>query len=426
MWIPLEELKPGMFVSSFDLSWFRHPFVSSRLGVIRDQRLIDELRRLGVRHVQIDPARCGKSGATSHAGQAAPGAFEHTTEGFGPPPCFDAPRGGSGAPPGSSADLPPVPPPTDPARTARFARKLFDQAMRSTRKLTRGVAGGEQLDVDELKDLVGHLITSVHTNEDVLHNLLLLKNFDDYTYTHSVNLAALGVLLGEAMQLDRKALEIVGLAGILHDVGKCLVPKELIAKPDKLTTEEFEVVKQHSRLGHEHLKAQKGVDPLVLRATLEHHERMDGSGYPHGLKGAAIHPHSYLVSIVDVFDAITSDRVYRGRVSSHTAIRTLFNLRDKSFPKDMVDLFIKRMGVFPANSVVQLRNGCYAVVSRQIEGSPLHPEVIVICDQNRVSVPRRRVNTRRLCEEMGRKEFEIERNVEPEEMACPFLAQGGA
>lgn len=427
MWIPLEELKPGMFVSSFDLSWFRHPFVSSRLGLIRDQRLIDELRRLGVRHVKIDPALGSKGGAAAcRASQPTPDAFEHTTEGFGPPPSFDAPQAGSGAPAGATADLPPVPPPTDPARTARFARKLFDQAMRSTRKLTRGVAGGEQLDVEELKGLVGHLITSVHTNEDVLHNLLLLKNFDDYTYTHSVNLAALGVLLGEALQLDRRALEIVGLAGILHDVGKCLVPKELIAKPDKLTKDEFEVVKQHSRLGHEHLKAQKGVDPLVLRATLEHHERMDGSGYPHGLKGAAIHPHSYLVSIVDVFDAITSDRVYHGRVSAHTAIRTLFNQRDKAFPKDMVDLFIKRMGVFPANSVVQLRNGCYAVVSRQIEGSPLHPEVIVICDENRVSVPRRRVNTRRLCEEMGRKEFEIERNVEPEEMTCPFLTPGGA
>ncbi|WP_243439906.1 HD-GYP domain-containing protein [Fundidesulfovibrio soli] len=425
-WIPLEELKPGMFVSSFDLSWFRHPFVSSRLGVIRDQRLIDELQRLGVRHVQIDPALGSKVGGTAGgASQSPPDAFEHTTEGFGPPPRFDSPQLRSEAP-AAAPGLPPVPPPTDPARTARFARKLFDHAMRSTRKLTRGVVGGEQLDVDELKALVGHLIASVHTNEDVLHNLLQLKAFDDYTYTHSVNLAALGVLLGEAMQLDRKALEIVGLAGILHDVGKCLVPKELIAKPDKLTQEEFEVVKQHSRLGHDHLKAQKGVDPLVLRATLEHHERMDGSGYPRGLTGGAIHPHSYLVSIVDVYDAITSERVYSGRVSGHTAIRALFNMRDKAFPRDMVDMFIKRMGVFPANSVVQLRNGCYAVVSRQIEGSPLHPEVIVICDANRVPVPRRRVNTRRLCEEMGRKEFEIERNVEPEEMTCPFLTQGGA
>jgi len=319
--------------------------------------------------------------------------------------------------------LPPVPPPADPLRTARFARKLFDHAMRSTRKLMRGVTVGEQLDVDELSGLVGHLIASVRGNEDVLHNLLLLKTYDEYTFTHSLNLGALGVLLGEALQLDRQALEIVGMAGILHDVGKCLVPKELISKPGQLTPDEFEVVKQHSRRGYEHLRGQKGLHPLVLRVTHEHHERQDGSGYPEGLTGEAIHPHSSLVSIADVFDAMTSDRIYHGRVSAHTAIRTLFNLRDKAFPRDMVDVFIKRLGVFPANSVVQLRNGCYAVVSRQIQGSPLHPEVIVFCDANRVPVPRRRVNTSRLCTELGRKEFEIERNLEPEEMVCPFLLQ---
>jgi HD-GYP domain-containing protein (c-di-GMP phosphodiesterase class II) len=440
-WIPLEGLKPGMFVSSFDLSWFKHPFVSTRLGVIRDQQLIEELRRLGVRHVQVDPERSAQPGA---APTAAPPTEEQTTRpearavvpgnGDAQQEAKELSAAKDGAPGGTSggtssqdrsqdytyADLPPVPLAVDAERTAKFSRKLFEHAMRSTRRLVRGVISGEALDTGELSGLVGHLITSVRTNDDVLNNLLLLKTFDDYTFTHSLNLAALGVLLGESLQMDQKNLELVGMAGILHDVGKCLVPKELIEKPGKLTADEFAVVQGHSMRGYEHLKNQKGLDPLVLRVVLEHHERIDGTGYPNGLSGKAIHPFSSLVSVVDIFDALTSDRVYHGRVSSHTALRTLFGMRDKAFPARIVDVFIKRLGLFPANSVVQLRNGCYAMVSRQIPDHPLHPEVIVFCDANRTPVTRRRVDTSRLCVEMGRKEFEIERNVEPEEVACPF------
>lgn len=399
--IPLEHLRPGMFVSSFDLSWFRHPFVSTRLGIIRDQQLIDELRRLGVSHVEVDASLS----VSEKPEEAAPRAET-------PKPA-----------PASSFAFPPCPPETDPLRTARFAKKLFDHATSVTRSLMQSVASGGPTPAEEVRSLAGLLAESVGRNENVMHILLSLKTYDDYTYTHSLNLGALSVMLGTALELPRDELEHLAMAGILHDVGKCLLPKELVSKPGALTPEEFQHMKRHSALGYEHLKKQGDVIPeRVLTVVLQHHERLDGGGYPGGISGVEIDRLSSIVSVADVYDALTSDRVYRSRVSQHTALRTLFGLRGSAFPDNMVDLFVKKLGVYPAFSVVQLKNGFYAWVTRQTPGQPLFPEVMVFRDRDHNPVTRRRVDTWRLCGELARKEFEILRPVEPEELEVPCAA----
>ncbi|WP_243361945.1 HD-GYP domain-containing protein [Fundidesulfovibrio terrae] len=393
--ISTEDLKPGMFVSSFDLSWFKHPFVSTRLGVVRDQGLINELKKLGISHVEIDTDLC-------------------TADEARPSPEIR---------PGKAARerLQPCPSEGDPERSARFARKLFDHAMTATRSLMDSVRAGKPVRTEEFQPLVARLVDAVNHNENVLHIILSLKSFDDYTYTHSLNLAALGVLLGKSMNLEQADLERLGLAGILHDVGKCLVPREVIVKPGPLTEEEFNLVKAHPALAHGYLSRQNDIPGEVLRAVLEHHERLDGSGYPRGLADGAIHPYSSIISVVDVYDALTSDRVYRPRMSPHAALRLLFNQRGQTFPEAMVDTFIKRLGVYPSFSVVQLRNGCYAVVTRQTPGRPLFPEVMVFCDREHRPLVKRRLDTWRLCGELARKEYEIERPVEPGELPPPML-----
>jgi len=393
--IPLEELKPGMFVSSFDLSWFKHPFVSTRLGVVRDQGLINELKRLGVSHVEVD------------TDLSAPGKDDTLQQ---PQPQQDA-----------KARPFVCPPESDPERTARFARKLFDHAMAATKALMECISHGKPVATDELQPLIARLVDSVNQNESVLHVIISLKSYDDYTYTHSLNLAALGVLLGKSMELGQEDLEMLGLAGILHDVGKCLVSRDIISKPGPLTLQEFDAVKQHPSLGYAYLSRQENIPEPVLRAVLEHHERLDGSGYPTGMKNGGIHPYSSIISVVDVYDALTSDRVYRSRMSPHRALRTLFNMRGQAFPEDMVDRFIKRLGVYPAFSVVQLKNGCYALVTRQTPDRPLFPEVMVFCDREHRPLVRRRLDTWRLCGELARKEFEIDRPVEPAELPPPML-----
>ncbi|MFP5221453.1 MAG: HD-GYP domain-containing protein [Acidobacteriota bacterium] len=393
--IPLESLKPGMFVSSFDLSWFKHPYISSKLGVVRNQSLIDELKRLGVSHVDVD---------TSRHRPAARESRDDTP----PSPARS-----------KQVRIPVCPPPSDPERTVRYARKLFDQAMVVTKAIMDGAIRKQALDIEAVRPLMARLIDSVNRNENVLHVMISLKSHDNYTFTHSLNLAVLGVLLGNSMGMDSQEMESLGLAGILHDVGKCLVPRELIAKPGPLTAAEFEAVKRHPVLACEYLADQPGISETVLRAVHEHHERQDGEGYPRGLSGSAIHPFSSIISVVDVYDALTSRRAYRGPVSPHMALRTLFNMRGKAFPADIVDCFIKRLGVYPPFSVVQLRNGCYALVMRQTPGKPLYPEVMVFCDRDKRPVAKRRVDTWRLCGELARKEFEIERPVDWSEMPLP-------
>ncbi|GFK94612.1 Cyclic di-GMP phosphodiesterase response regulator RpfG [Fundidesulfovibrio magnetotacticus] len=406
--IPVALLKPGMFVHGFDLSWFRHPFVSTRLGVVRDQRLVDELARLGVRHVEVDTERSQDLTAVTE-----PACSPELSA--APPATGDSPER-PGAP-----RLAPCPPPGDRGAAVRFARKLFDHAMNATRGLMEDVSRGDPVDLDELKPCIAKVVESVNTNEDVLHLVLSLKAHDDYTYTHCLNLAALGVLLGKTLGLEGDQLELLGLAGMLHDVGKCKIPGGLVSKPGPLTPAEFETMKGHALLGYEHLAAHPnpGLPESVLRAVLEHHERLDGTGYPQGLARGGIHPFSSIISVVDIYDALTSDRVYRPRISGHLALRTLFNLRGQALPEELVDSFIKRLGVYPAMSVVQLRNGCYALVMRQTPGKPLFPEVMVFCDKDRNPLYRRRVDTWRLCGELSRKEFEIQRTVEPSEMPPP-------
>jgi len=288
--------------------------------------------------------------------------------------------------------------------------------------IDHSISRGEKVKTDELLPLLARLVESVNQNENVLHVLISLKSYDDYTYTHCLNLAALGVLLGNASGLEEADLQLTGMAGILHDVGKCLLPREIIHKPGPLTASEMEQVKRHPQLGHDYLEKQGDIPKVVLRAVLEHHERLDGGGYPHGLSGEAIGQVSSIISVVDIYDALTTDRVYRSRVSPHLALRTLYNLRGRAFPEEMVDLLIKRLGVYPAFSLVQLRNGCFGYVTRQNPGKPLFPEVMVICDRDQRPVTRRRVDTLRLCEELARKEFEIERPVEPRELPAHMLA----
>jgi HD-GYP domain-containing protein (c-di-GMP phosphodiesterase class II) len=394
--IPLESLKPGMYVSSFDLSWFKHPFVSTRLGIVRDQNLIDELRRLGVAQVEIDTSKCAEAKKdVDEAHEACPvPTIQHAT----------------------------CPPASDPERTAKFAKKLFDQSMLVTKELMEAVSRGAPVDIEELRPCIGGLIDSVGQNENVLHVLVSLKSYDDYAYTHSLNLAALGVLLGNTMELDSVMLEHLGMAGILHDVGMHMLPRGIVAKPGPLTPSELEEVRRHPQMGFERLRRQGGIPDTVLRAVLEHHERVDGTGYPLGLAGNDIHPVSSIIGVVDVYDALTSDRKYRSRVSPHMALRTLFNLRGQAFPEELVDSFIKRLGVYPAFSVVQLRNGFYALVTRQTPGKPLYPEVMVFCDRDQRPVVKRRVDTWRLCGELSRKEFEVARPVEPDEMPAPMAA----
>lgn len=418
--IPLESLVPGMYVRSFDLSWFKHPFVTSRLGLIHSKALIEHLRGLGVHFVEIDPEK-GLDLAREETPTRAQSPSVPEAEPAPPPEPEPAPRPAPEPVRPAIKILPdPVsPPPPGSPETARFAQKLFIHAIDQTKRLLADVSHDRQLDSVQVRGLVGQLMTTVEHNEDVVQYLMRLKAYDEYTYTHGISLSALSLLLGKHLGLSAEERELMGLAGLVHDVGKCMLPLEILNKPGKLTAEEFATIKSHPLMGYEYIKRQGGIVADACRAALEHHERLDGTGYPNGLSGAQIQPMSSMLAIVDVYDALTSNRCYHTGMSPHAALKLLYQDRDKHFPADILERFIKCMGVYPAWSSVQLKNGLYGVVTPRKPDNPLFPEVLLLTDQHHHPVTRIKVNTWQACKLLGQPEYEIMRHVEPEEMNAP-------
>ena len=165
--------------------------------------------------------------------------------------------------------------------------------------------------IDFLLSEVNKIIYHSDNNIDLFHMLHCIRNYDDTTYIHSLNVSLICNIMGRWLRFSEEDMNIITICGLLHDIGKLMIPPQIIKKPFKLTDDEFETIKRHPLAGYDFLKT-KGIDPRIIYSVLMHHERCDGSGYPHGLKGDKIDSFAKLVAIADVYDAMTSARVYRG------------------------------------------------------------------------------------------------------------------
>jgi len=220
----------------------------------------------------------------------------------------------------------------------------------------------------------------VFRNEAAAVTLFKLRGFDEYTYTHSINVSILAVLLGKHLGLDKPTLLKLGLAGMYHDVGKARIPESILNKPGKLTPAEFQAMKAHPLEGYNVMKGQADLDPEILRAVVEHHERHDGSGYPRGVRGEDISRFSRIISVVDVYDALTSRRVYKGAMAPAKALGMMYQWRDKDFPHNAIENFIRCVGVFPVGSFVRLSGGEFGIVASTNPVRPTKPEIKVVLD----------------------------------------------
>lgn len=205
----------------------------------------------------------------------------------------------------------------------------------------------------ELVPLIDHLLN----DNDILGSMRLVSFRESYHFTHAVNVAMLGAMLGKWLNLDREVIQMIAIAGLLHDIGKTQVPQDLLFKTTRLTLMEMEQVKAHSKLGYESLKSNKKIPKEVLGAVLFHHERSDGSGYPSGLKEDQIPYLARIIGVVDVFDAITSDRIYKNGISSFQAFSVI---KDESFSgldPTISDVFLSNIASHFINNKVELSNG---------------------------------------------------------------------
>lgn len=240
----------------------------------------------------------------------------------------------------------------------------------------------------QLKGIIQSLLKQLKQNNDVLSLLTDVFSYDEYIFTHSLNVTMYSLAIGTNLGLEKKQLDLLGLGALLHDVGKMVVPHQILDKPERLTDEEYELIKQHTTAGYEILRVVPNIHSVVAICALQHHERMNGSGYPKGILGKDMHLYSKIIAISDVFDAVTSNRVYRQAMLPHQGLELLYSGSGKLFDPKLVEIFRDSLSIYPTGLTVKLNDGRRGIVARQNAASTDRP-IIRIFEENgyEISIP---------------------------------------
>lgn len=260
--------------------------------------------------------------------------------------------------------------------------EIYQEAQAALKDVYHRCRMGSHLEVKDIQEIVADYLNRMQDNQNMLLQMVMLKDLDPYSVRHSLNVTVLATLLGSKLGLSRKELQLLGVGAMLHDVGKLEVPAEILLKPGKLTAEEFAVIKRHPQAGYERLDGV--VMEEVRRVARDHHERCNGSGYPRGLRREEISLAARCVAIADVYDAVTTDRCYRPRYLPHEGMEllmmesTLGNL-----DLDLVRVFLQAIASYPVGSRVKLSTGETALVIAQEPEVPMRPVVKVLKPRRR-------------------------------------------
>ncbi len=239
------------------------------------------------------------------------------------------------------------------------------------------------LQLDAAKPLIHACVESVKANASAMLWLTRIKERDAYTAEHCLRVAIFTIAFARFIGLPDEDLETAGLCGLLHDIGKLKVPDRILNKPGPLTPEEYAVMQEHTLLGHQLLLKEPGLDRIISDVTLHHHERMDGRGYPGQLPEHQISRFARLVAIIDAYDAMTSDRCYRDGMPPADAVRLLYRNRGDQFDADLVESFIRLIGIYPPGSLVELNTGEIALVISTHPARKLRPKVEILLDADK-------------------------------------------
>ena len=350
--IPVQQLTLGMHLQAFCGAWLDHPFWRTKF-VLTDPNDLTLITESAIKEVWIDITKgCDVAVSDETSGTATVTAEE----------------------------LPPEQP------VVQEKASFSDEIKRATKIVAKGREAvvsmfqearmGKAIEAEAAAPLIEEISNSVLRNPGALISLARLKTADDYIFMHSVAVCALMIALARQLGLDEAQVRDAGMAGLLHDLGKAMIPLEVLNKPGKLTDEEFDLVKTHPEEGYKLLLEGSGVSEMTKDVCLHHHEKIDGSGYPKGLNGETMSLFAKMGAVCDVYDAVTSNRPYKAGWDPAESIKRMAEWTGHFDPL-VFQAFVKSLGIYPIGSLVKLASGKLGVVIEQGEQSLLKPKIKV-------------------------------------------------
>jgi HD-GYP domain-containing protein (c-di-GMP phosphodiesterase class II) len=349
----VSELKPGMLIVDPGIDWTTRPYLYAANRRIDSEAEIREIIDQGYQEVYVDFAASDTPAFSGHFPD------QRTT--------------------GSK-------PRTEMAEELPVAQKIHTQSVSYARKFMTDMRSGK-MDPAPAAAVVEDIMDSLDRNPDALLSLGRLHRVDSYTHMHCVNVSILSTIFTRFLGGMRNEVFTAGLAGLFHDLGKALIPLDILNAPRKLSPEEFATMQEHPLLGHAQLRHIPAIPDDVLKGALEHHEKYNGSGYPHGLTQDRISATGIRIGICDVYDALSSERVYKKGLSPHKTLGILYQLGNKEFDAPAVAGFIRMLGIYPVGSIVELEDGWKGVVAASNNVSPAKPVVRLVLDPKGQSSP---------------------------------------